>query len=642
MRALLLAAAAALVVCAGCQTTPREELPAVESVPEPVIDETWVEPEEPAVADDEARGGVKVIGQAPEEFVEDLRKGDLDADAQKAKGQAMAARMPAALDTERIGVFDFKETPMVDVLKVFTMLTGQNVVAGKSVMDMKITLFLKDVTPRVALSTMCKLYNLWYTQDENVIRIVTAEEYGKELVVRRDEKTLVFNLKYASALGVADMIAKLMGDAIVYEEPEEFASYGHVGTEEEDTFTSRGTAGSYRSKTTYLSDASRARAVAAVQKGFEKELTSTQIEALEKAAEAESKIGISEEDIKALRREKAIAYMAVFPRNNALAVRSVDSHLLSQVKDLVEVFDTATRQVLLEVKVLTVNLDDSFDSLFDFTFSGDHAGSANAKHQGFSFNSPAAAIGSPTFEYRFLDKHIQTRLQLLQTQDRVKVIATPLLLCANNAPAEFFTGTKRPIVINHEYEIRDVATAGGATTTRETTRPVTQMTDIGQKITITPCINEDGTITLRISVDMSHEGPQATIQLVDSTGTLQNLAIDTVATDTVESIVVAKDGHTLALGGLIQEELRDEESKVPLLGDIPLIRPLFRRIHKVKQKTETVILIRPHIMLTPAAGDALSGETVGNLSDHPFSKLGREHLLRYDRKADKIRAEKIE
>jgi len=648
MKAIFAAAAIALLICAGCQTPPREEPPAVDFVPDPVFDETWTEPaepKEPVITDEETGRVIKVIGQAPEKFVADLVAGTLDADAQRAKAEAMAARMPANLDSERIGVFDFKETPMVDVLKVFTTLTGQNVVAGKNVMDLSITLFLKDVTPRVALSTMCKLYNLWYTQDENVIRLVTAEEYGKELVIRRDEKTLVFNLKYASALGVADIIAKLMGECIVYEQPEEFASYGHVGTEEDDSFGGRGGASSYRSRSTYASGSASSRSLVgrgAAQKGFEKDLTASQIEAFEAAATAARETGVSEQDIRALRRETAVGFMAVFPRNNSLAIRSVDSHLLSQVKDLVEVFDTVTRQVLLEVKVLRVTLDDGFDSLFDFTFAGDHAGAANTKHTGFSFNNPAAVIGSPTFEYTFLDKHIQTRLQLLQTEGRVNVVATPMLLCANNAPAEFFTGSKRPIVINHEYEIRDVATAGGAAATRETTRPVTQMTEIGQKMTITPSINEDGTITLRVLVDMSRAGIPAAVELVDSTGTLQTLAIDTVASDTVESIIVAKDGHTLALGGLIQEEIRDEVSKVPLLGDIPLIRPLFRRTHKLNQKVETVILIRPHIMLTPATADIISSEVVGGLSDHPFTKLGREHLLRYDRKSNKLSPEKVE
>ncbi|MCK4518841.1 MAG: hypothetical protein KAU12_01860, partial [Candidatus Omnitrophica bacterium] len=128
-----------------------------------------------------------------------------------------------------ISVFDFKETPIVDVSKVLTDLTGKNVVVSKDIMKLKITLFLKGVTPQDALKTMCKLYNLWFSEEDNVIRIMTVEEYGKELTVRRDEKIVVYNLKYASCLAVADLLDNLFGDRIEYVEPGEIKSYGHIG-----------------------------------------------------------------------------------------------------------------------------------------------------------------------------------------------------------------------------------------------------------------------------------------------------------------------------------------------------------------------------------------------------------------------------
>ena len=182
---------------------------------------------------------------------------------------------------EQIEVFDFKETPISDVFKVFTDLTGKNVVASKEIMELKVTLFLKEVTSQEALKTMCKLYNLWFTEEDNVIRIMTAEEYGKELTIRCDEKTVVYKLKYASCLAVADLLDNLFGNRIEYVEPEEIESYGHVGTEEGKRTRGRGKGKGY----SYKARTSRETFVAGRRRGIEEELSSKVIEELERKAE---------------------------------------------------------------------------------------------------------------------------------------------------------------------------------------------------------------------------------------------------------------------------------------------------------------------------------------------------------------------
>ncbi|MCK4690686.1 MAG: hypothetical protein KAT20_02695, partial [Desulfuromonadales bacterium] len=81
------------------------------------------------------------------------------------------------------------------------------------------------------LETLCKNYNLWYTEESSVIRVMQVEEYGRELVLRRDEKTRVFNLKYASCLSLADAVSRIFGDKLKYDPPKDVQSYGHVGTD---------------------------------------------------------------------------------------------------------------------------------------------------------------------------------------------------------------------------------------------------------------------------------------------------------------------------------------------------------------------------------------------------------------------------
>ena len=518
----------------------------------------------------------------------------------------------------KIDVLDFKETPICDVFKIFTDLTGKNIVAGKEIMKLKVTLFLKGVGPQEALKTMCKLYNLWFSEEDDVIRVMTAEDYGRELTIRRDEKTFIYKLKYASCLAVADLLDSLFGGRIEYVEPEEVESYGHVGTEEGVSKSSGRVRRGGRARTTRY-DATYAAARGAKEAlEIEKELTSKRIEELEKKAEEKE---LELKDVLEAKREQAVVYLAVFPRNNSIVCRSVDVTILKDIGDFIKNIDTPTSQVLLEGKILEITLTDDFDSFFDFDIkpeSGEHiTGIGNF-----------ASFDSATLIYQFIDKQIEARIELFEEKNQLKVIGTPMILCANNASGEFFIGEQRPITINYEHEIREFEER-----TTETVRPVIELRDIGTKLTIVPSINEDRTVTMRFLAEVDTLNPEgANISIVNQEGEIVTLPIDTVDTSRVQNIIVAEDTSTLAIGGLIRETDQHYEQKVPLLGDIPLLGFFFKKKAIKKEKTETVFLITPHIMMVPEENQAISDGTIRKLSDHPHIKDRQERLLDYDRK----------
>lgn len=656
MRYLAMIAVSACLLMAGCATTSRTQKPAVPPAEAGPAKASVLRSPVPkgGVPEGEPEVTVKVGEQAAENVVGTPAVAEAEeAPAADAEGEAAPAEKVEAptptnehktvedlLGNERISVFDFKDTPMADVLKAFTSLTGQNVVASQTVTEMRISLFLKDVSPRVALSTMCKLYNLWFTTDENVIRIITAEEYGKELVVRRDEKTVVLTLKYASVLGVADTVAKLMGDSVVYEQPEEFASYGHVGTETGRTGTTGSTTGSYRASTTYGGYGAGPASRAAVTDGFEKDLTTKKIEALEKAAPKAGAEGVAEgEIIQGVKAERPLAHIAIFPRNNCIAARSVDGQLLDQITKLVRELDTVTTQVLLEVKILDITLGDDFSSLFDLTYKSGHPAGQPAvdKTDVGVGNFRDANLSSPTVTYAFIDQRISARMQLLETQNRITQVARPLILCANNALGTVFVGEERPITVNWEYEVRDYGGTTG-TTSRETFRPVVVLKDIGRRVTVSPSINEDGTVTMKLNTTISALSESgATVPIIDQSNEAHMMTIDTVSTQTVDSIIIAKSENTLALGGLIRERDSRVERRVPILASIPVLGFFFKRMKLQKLKTETVILIQPHIMMSPSVAESVSSDTMNGLSDHPYIKHNRPHIVGWDEKADKLK-----
>lgn len=94
---------------------------------------------------------------------------------------------------------------------------------------------------------------------------------------------------------------------------------------------------------------------------------------------------------------------------------------------------------------------------------------------------------------------------------------------------------------------------------------------------------------------------------------------DVVRRTTVTGTLVAKDGLTVAIGGLIQEDLMDSRQQIPVLGKLPVIGIAFRGQQTERMRTELVVMIRPYVFNTPHESAVLSHELVGALSIHPHA-----------------------
>jgi general secretion pathway protein D len=110
----------------------------------------------------------------------------------------------------------------------------------------------------------------------------------------------------------------------------------------------------------------------------------------------------------------------------------------------------------------------------------------------------------------------------------------------------------------------------------------------------------------------------ANIPIPNSTGIgVTQVPVDTVARQNFTGTVVAKDGLTIAVGGLIDEGVSDHRTEVPVLGRIPYIGMFFRRQDTRRFRNELIILIRPFVMTTPCEAGEASNALVSRLSIHP-------------------------
>ncbi|MBM9612853.1 type II secretion system protein GspD [Desulfobulbus rhabdoformis] len=530
-------------------------------------------------------------------------------------------RSPLGLRTE-VEQLAVNEIPLIQVAATLSEMSGFNIAVSRKAADLPITTYLHHIPLRQALESICRLNDLWYREDERIITLMTTEEYASEMVIRRNEKSRAYWLRYTNANDMAKILQAVMSAKIQFNDIGSEEVYGHVKEEKE-----AGEKLSVDEETSKLAS-----------------LDSKEVKKLVNLGE------LDQHGNNALALSKKIdksvpAVLTVFKRNNSIIARSLDESILEDIGRIIELMDTPTSQVLLEIAILQINLTGGFESFFQVDYSGDLTqwtdnGIAHRFRDTWNTMGSTSGPPSPTSTLLFGNEHIQARLALYARDDRVKVLSTPYLMSANNSKVEFFIGQEVPlrddveskVLYNDEGDV--TSTMFEVTVNRE---------ELGTDIEISSFINEDGTITMDLEAEIS--SPQYNMTTIgvanESTGEVVQFPLDGKETNELTSIVTAASGQTIALGGIIREELMEYENKVPLLGDIPGLGFFFKDISDTKEKTETVILLTPHIIRHPELAGAETERFLERRSSHPLATHGVDTILDFPTK-DKNEQEKID
>ncbi len=196
-------------------------------------------------------------------------------------------------------------------------------------------------------------------------------------------------------------------------------------------------------------------------------------------------------------------------------------------------------------------------------------------------------------------------IKFLKTQGDVSSISNPKVLTLNNQPALITAGTE------YFYKITSTETLAGAGTGSQSTGEQVKSVFAGVLLDITPEISSDDTITLKINPSLS-ETLSNTFAVED--GNDRTIPPDLVRRQ-LSSVVTVKNGHRVILGGLITSSTSTQESKIPLLGDIPFLGRLFSHKKDIKTITELVMIITPHIIKPDQNNISLSDLGYERLSD---------------------------
>jgi type II secretory pathway component GspD/PulD (secretin) len=259
--------------------------------------------------------------------------------------------------------------------------------------------------------------------------------------------------------------------------------------------------------------------------------------------------------------------VTVLPQRRMIVAEDTEAGL-ARIEALLRQIDTAPRQVMIEAKILEVTLDDSENFGIDWTKvlkNGTKVGVGGLAQQ-----------GQPGLFFNYISCHCDftAYLSALSTKNKVRTLATPKLLALENEEAG--------ITIGDELGYRVT------TTINNVTSESVQFLDTGVILHVTPSVDADGRIALKVRPEVS-------------SGSVLN-GVPSKKTTQVTTQLVAEDGQSILIAGLIKSSATRQRTGVPVLGDIPVLGNLFANSERHGSLTETVVVITPHLL--PAGGTA--------------------------------------
>jgi len=304
------------------------------------------------------------------------------------------------------------------------------------------------------------------------------------------------------------------------------------------------------------------------------------------------------------------------------------------VKEVIQKLDIRRRQVYVEAAIIEMGLSKQRELGFEFQAAnlgklGDNqvmavggtnfGGIGNAMVGGpaalASVNGLAVAAVKGTFTFKGVEYlNIGALLRALQTDSDVNVLSTPNILTTDNQKAEIMVGQNVPFTVGQTQN---------ATTGTQGIFNTIERKDVGIKLSITPQISSDDHVRLDINQEIS-DVVAASVQ--NSAGLITNKRSATTT-------VVIKDRETMVIGGLIRDNVTSTESKVPLLGDIPLLGWFFKFKSTRVEKTNLMIFITPYIIKNEQDAEEITRRKAEVMEDfrkeYRIEKKGVEPLINH-------------
>lgn len=454
---------------------------------------------------------------------------------------------------------DLRDINVAEAVKYLGDKAGMNVAVGKNVQG-RANITLKNVSVRDALDIVLLSNDLAAELRGEIIYIMTAKEYedlhGEKWADPR--RVNVFKVSYARPTDVLTVLSTMKskvgnviadndsGTVVVMDAPEKVAQMREA---------------------VFSMDQESVTKVYAL-----KYTTAKSIEAA-----IQSRID-----------GKGIGSVKADEKTNQIIVTTLSSRM-AEIDKIIGELDKKTLQVLIEAKIARVTLSPGHEMGVDWQ-TIINQGKKNAIDIAMKFPMSTASPSGTTLPNFgkivtgvFGRDDYTATIKLLDTMGETKILSSPRIVAIHNQESNIMVGTR-------EAYVTQSVTQG---TTTSTTADSVSFIDVGVKLYVTPLINVDDFITMKIRPEVSQVS--RTLTTFNADGTIRT-QVPIVSTTNADTTVVVKDGNTVIIGGLMEDNELNNTEKLPGLGDLPLIGNAFKKTSKEGRKTELVVFLTPHII----------------------------------------------
>ncbi|MDD5347458.1 MAG: secretin and TonB N-terminal domain-containing protein [Candidatus Omnitrophica bacterium] len=488
---------------------------------------------------------------------------------------------------------DFKDADIRNVLKILSQKSGVNIVPTPDVMG-TVTIKLVEVPWDRALDVILKSNNFGFQKQGNVILVTKVENMSK---IQSEEplRTEIVNLKFLDALDAQRIIIPMLSArgkiSVLYSRGQKGWKFGtfKIGREEASTRMLE----------------------------REAEVTKTEPISVERTAAG----GYATTKIE---QERSI-------KSKTLMITDTDSILDRIVNDVLPKVDKPPKQVLIEARIMEVNIDKLRDIGFDYgtgtsggssttvtgvkvnstTLGGNVLGTVDSLSPS-NFNPKATSIDpyqpfnaglNLVFE-KLSGAQFEVVMHALEEDVHANTLSAPRVMTLDNQEAAMFVGYYTPILKT------DLSNEGNSTTVIQN---YDYYQEIGIRLHVVPQVSDDGYINMIIhpSITSSTTNVTATITTTPATGAPTSTETDYPVIDAreVQTQIMMKDGETVVIGGLLKDTKTKGTIGVPFLSKLPLVGALFRRETVDNGKIDLLIFITAHVV----SDDEFSSEAISRL-----------------------------
>ncbi len=295
-----------------------------------------------------------------------------------------------------------------------------------------------------------------------------------------------------------------------------------------------------------------------------------------------------------------------------------DEDTNENIRTIIQSLDKPKPQVLINVVFVQVTHDKGLDLGAEVSVAGSIAVNREASGRAPDITSSRFGLAEAALDptrygafYRVLGRDVSATIAALSSVSKTEILSRPSIMTRNNQQATIMVGQSVPIITNSRVSDQTNSTIN-----------TVQYQDIGIILRVTPFITHEGLVEMIVSPEIS----SLSATTVPISNTVSSPVIDKRSADTV---VVTTSDQTVVIGGLISTQAQDRDSKVPILGDIPILGQAFKRKQKNDTKTELLIFLTPHVIQNPEDLAKASGIERQKLDLAPkaFEKADMERFI---------------